>query len=214
MKHKKTNSKKQSISIFKKVDTFIFLKLKDLQRSEIAVQLDSMQASLTDIQKKILNHTLTITVIFLPVLILTLIYTQNLRLKSQIDIKEQIESEIEIFKNKKIQLISTGRGSWSHLVLNTKQDFSAQIDQLKATLGLKKGNISVSSFDQASESTLITKNFAKIKFNDLTTKHLTKALKSLMIRNKLKIKFLKAKTNLKTSLISGILEVVHLKKNK
>lgn len=193
--------------LFKVLDTFLFKQVDRYETSQAHQKVADLMAPLSETGQKLVNHSATIGLILLPIVItLTMVISnyglsnENAQLSNTLDLIEDIKAEKREVGAMSSQIISNG-------ILAQESDLLARLRRLNT-----KGNkVTVISFDKT-EAGSLGKAIAGIKFNDMTMQEFKDMLETLQMRERVKINRLSVDRNGKTKKLAGELEISHFSK--
>ncbi|ATH07507.1 hypothetical protein BIY24_05985 [Halobacteriovorax marinus] len=198
--------------ISKHIDDFIFKQIDLFKESEAKTKINDTLNSLTEQQHKIFSQAGSFALIFIPFIVLVSIFISNSFLKSNIEMKKEILTEIEYFNSKKSEVESVGRQIISPHTIKNTADLDKRLQRIASQRGISSDSIKVISFESLEKSGAIEKSEASINVSKLTSKNLSNLLQRMLDSEKFKIFEMSLKRDNKLSLIEGNIKFTHYAK--
>lgn len=199
-------------SIFKSMDEAIFKALEDIKGQPQIQKLVDNTSTLPEEQQKILNHSLSIFVIILPILLTSFIFFQNITQKSEIETRELILEEVAEHSKKKNQLELTGRNIIGPGQISDLPDLQRLVRSALSSRGVMADSVTITDFNQTSVGDGLTQTLSTLNFMGLTTQELTGLIQDLTQRQKVKISALQVERDDSNELLEGSFEIYHFSK--
>ncbi|WP_372653796.1 hypothetical protein [Halobacteriovorax sp.] len=198
--------------ITKHIDDFIFKQLDAFKESEAKTKINEVLNTLTEQQHKIFSQVGSFLLVLLPFVILLFMIISNSFIRSEIDLKKEIISEIFYYNSKKSEVESVGRQIISPHSIKNSSDLASRLKRIATQKGISSESIKVVNFESIEKSGAIEKSEATIKVSDLTSKNLSDLLQRMLDSEKLKIFEMSLKRDEKLSLIEGSIKFTHYAK--
>lgn len=198
--------------ITKHIDDFIFKQLDAFKESEAKTKINEVLNTLTEQQHKMFSQIGSFILVLIPFVILLSIIISNSFIRSEINTKKEIISEIFYYNSKKSEVENVGRQIISpHNIKNTS-DLNSRLKRIASQKGIPSESIQVVNFESLERSGAIEKSEATIKVSDLTSKNLSDLLQRMLDSEKLKIYEMSLMRNEELSLIEGSIKFTHYAK--
>ncbi|OUR97003.1 hypothetical protein A9Q84_11755 [Halobacteriovorax marinus] len=195
--------------LIKQFDDFIFRQLDAAKESQLRLKINETLNSLSEHQLKILSQTSSYVFIALPLFALMIMSISNSILRSKIELKEQILTEVEYYTSKKSEVETVGRRIISPHQINNKGALITRLKRLAQRKSIDTNSINVLSFEALEKSGNISKSEATIKISKFTSKNLSDYILGLLQSEKVKIFEISLKRDNKKELISGVVKFTH-----
>ncbi|GEM_PF-4182051 len=198
--------------ITKHIDDFIFKQLDVFKESEAKSKISEVLNTLTEQQHKIFSQIGSFLLVLTPFVILLVMIISNSFIRSEIDLKKEIISEIFYYNSKKSEVENVGRQIISPHSIKNKSDLSSRLKRIATQKGIPSESIQVINFESLEKSGAIEKSEATIKVSKLTSKNLSQLLQRMLDSEKLKIFEMSLKRDEELSLIEGSIKFTHYAK--
>lgn len=199
-------------SIFKTMDEAIFKGVDEIKgRPEFQKVFDEVNA-LPEEQQKIINHSLSILAILIPILLTAFVFWQNISLKSDIETRQQILREVAENSKKKNQLELTGRNIIGPGEITGLPDLQRLVRSALSSRGVTADNVTITDFNQTNAGEGLTQTAATLNFTSLSTQELSALFQDLIQRQKVKISAIQIEKREQNNLLEGSFQIYHFSK--
>lgn len=195
-------------SIFRSLDEYTFKKVDALKSSHLYQETMSKLNTLDDTQLKVINQTVSLTIISLPIFILIIILSVNISFNNKLELKREILTEVNSFTSAQKQLRSLGSNIIAGNAIANKNDFKRLVTSSLLTAGGKQSSLRVNDFESKPTEEIVKSN-GVIKFSKLSTPVLASFMADLVDRGKFRISNLLIKKKLKDNVVSGLIGLQH-----
>lgn len=194
------------------MDEAIFKGIEEIKgRPELQKIFDEVNA-LSEEQQKVLNYSLSILAILVPVLLTLFIFWQNASLKSDIETRQQILREVAENSQKKNQLELTGRNIIGPGEITGLPDLQRLTRSALSSRGVSADSVTITDFDQTSAGEGLTQTSATLNFSSLTTQELAALFQDLIQRQKVKVSAIQLEKSDQSKLLEGSFQIYHFSK--
>lgn len=201
------------VSIFKKIDTFIFKQIDNAKSDANFSKLVDSFSSLSEQETRYIQQFLAFGFIIFPYLIIAFLYWGNIQNQKLINLKKQVLDEFEILSSNRSNLLAQGPSLLAPSSLSGQSDLENRVRNVLSSNSIDQNKVSVTSFDVGMTSSTFTKSTSIIQFNKFGTQDFNKLLRNLIDMEKFKISKLKLKKDIETELLLGEIELLHLGRN-
>jgi len=200
--------------IFRPLDELLFKQIDVLKKSPSYQKMSEQIASLGETQQKVVNQITTFSTIVIPFIIALVIFFLNSSLRSDIELKKDILTQIQSFQSHKIETESIGRRVLAPRTLSDKNALKKRIDRIVSRKSIGKDKITISDFNSNLASGGIEQVNAKLNFKKLTSTQFTDFLLALLQSEKMKVEEIEVNKDKKSKRLMGHLLVIHYGKTK
>lgn len=190
-------------NFFKSIDESLFKQIDVLISQTWYQKFTDKMAQLEEIQQKIINQFITITIIFLPLVLVAVMAVSNHKLKNTLATYQEMMDAISEFNSKNVNLNSSGQGPFASTPIKNKADLENKITAQLNSKGIAKEKVSLASFSQIESGSNFTNHEALVRFNEMTLTELTEFIQFLAVQEKFRFFSTSFKKNTETSLLSG-----------
>jgi len=200
--------------VFKLIDEYLFKQVDLAKSSPVTQKLNEQLSVLSQTQQKYLNQAINLMILFVPFLIVLIIFIGNSNLKSEIETRQEIFDIIQSYTNKKASVEVMGRSILSPRPVASAQDLQKNIASSLSRTGGDSSKVQVGFFDQLNPSSSIVHSRAQVKFKNLTMTELTGLF--TVLQRDLRVAIEKMEVNVfgEEKLLRGFVEVSHYSKGK
>lgn len=193
--------------LFNKVDTFIFQKVEVIQGSNIYNQYKHfLKDNLDENVQKVLNTSVTITFIFLPIILVAIMLIMNSSQTTELDKFQKINASINSIVNKTSEL-NRMKNSFSRVSsLNTKAKFRSKVSSVLQKYNASSAKITTIEY-HITDTTKLQKVSTILGIKHLSTEGLLNISKEFINRYKMSLKDIKVKRNTKNDSLDVALKL-------
>lgn len=205
---------KKRENVFKLIDEYLFKQVDLAKSSPVTQKLNEQLSVLSQTQQKYLNQAINLLILFVPFLVVLIIFIGNSNLKSEIETRQEIFDIIQSYTSKKVNVEAMGRNILSPRPVSSAQDLQRNIASSLTRTGGDSSKVQVGFFDQLTPSSSIVHSRAQVKFKSLTMTELTGLF--TVLQRDLKVAIEKMEVNVfgEEKLLRGFVEVSHYSKGK
>jgi hypothetical protein len=201
-------------ALWKKLDESIFSQIDQFKTSQSYQKITQPLAGLDTTQQKILNYSLNVLIMIVPIFVISIMFLSNARLKSELKDKESIMDEIAIFSKKQGEIQNLSKQVISRGIVTSKSELQQHLINLLSTSEVDIANVIVDDFVDSASKESIIKVEANVLFKEFTTKNLSQLLFELLSREKVKISSLEVTRSKKSTFLSGQLRLLHFSRKE
>jgi len=202
------------ISVFKKIDEFVFAQIENFKASTSYQQLMDLTAGLDDEAQRKANYAISIAIVLLPILIIFFLIWQNVdvqkSLKTKRDIQvltSEISTKIRRLKNVEANVIGPS-------IIASDGELQNALNGILKTFNVPSDKIKISDFDVTESSTNLKRVSASINYHDFSLNQLTGFLGVLIAKEKMIIPDFYIKRDATSELLTGKIKIYHHFRNE
>ena len=190
-------------SPFQQLDEALFKLVDQLKNQAFYGQFQSVVGKLTDQQQKIANLTMSYLLLFIPVLLLMVVWLMNSSLRSNIENKNEILSQIELFNSKRIESDNKGREIVLQAPISAQSELQTRIANVLGRIRIPTSIVTVTSFQEGKAAGSLKSHDAAISFDKLSTEQFTELVKNLEERERIKVSGMRIENRIDQSILKG-----------
>ncbi len=202
------------ISVFKKIDEFVFGQIENFKGSASYQQLMDLTSGLDDDAQRKANYAISITIVLLPILIIFFLIWQNVdvqkSLKTKRDIQvltSEISSKIRRLKNVETNVIGPS-------IIASDGELQNALNGILKPFNVSSDKINISDFEVTESSTNLKRVSASINYRDFSLNQLTGFLGILIAKEKMIIPDFYIKKDATSELLTGKIKIYHHFRNE
>lgn len=199
----------EKISLLKRIDLYLFAKIDVLKQTQEATKTLELFSNLDEEQQKVTKWLMLVGVIFVPFILVFMLWLQNYSLSGDLDMRKKIAIKAQdiLAENQQVQDVSQTMLSATGLM--DQADLTNRLSTILPGVGVNLSKINISSFDSQNVDQLI-KSDVDFKFDNLSNEELVSLFTALISREKFHISSVEIKRNDKSNLVEGIFHGIHL----
>ncbi|MBH46667.1 MAG: hypothetical protein CME71_00695 [Halobacteriovorax sp.] len=201
-------------SPFQQIDEALFKGVDQLKSQTPFVKFQETVAKLGDQEQKIINLSISYLLLFIPIILVLSVWLMNSSMRSTIEEKRQILSEIEKFNNRRSESDSKGRELIVLTPIAAQSELQTKITQILSRARIPGNSVNVRSFNEGSSAGELKEFNAELSFDKLSTAQFTELVKQLEERERLKISGLLIENRIDQSILKGKLNLAFLTQQK
>lgn len=190
-------------SPFQQLDEALFKLVDQFKNQAFYGQFQSVIGKLSDQQQKIANLTMSYLLLFIPVLLLMVVWLMNSSLRSNIENKNEILSQIELFNSKRIESDNKGREIVLQAPISAQSELQTRIANVLGRIRIPTSFVSVTSFQEGKSAGSLKSYDAAINFDKLSTEQFTELVKNLEERERIKVSGMRIENRIDQSILKG-----------
>lgn len=190
-------------SIFKQVDEAIFKVVDQLKTQSAYQSLQEMIGKLAEREQKIVNLSLSYLLLALPILVTLIVWTMNSSLRSTIEDKRAILSEIQEFNDKRAQSDQKGRAVIVPSPIAAQSELQSKIVTLLGRINIPTTSVQVRSFNEGRNAGELKEFGAELVFDKLSSKQFFDMVQNLNERERIRVKGLLVENRIDQSVLKG-----------
>jgi hypothetical protein len=199
-------------TLFKMMDESIFQQMERLKSSEVAVQYNQVIQQTTPEVQKLINHSINIVLLIIPISIVSMMGLGNIGLRSEVNTKIEILELINTYSQKQVEVDSQSSLVVSPRIFTKQSDLENNLKQTYSQADIDATKMAIQNFKQDSALKPLLKTEASLAFQSLTMNNLSSLLLALLKDYKMKIAAIDIKLEKIDSTLSGSLSIIHYSK--
>ncbi len=202
------------VSIFKKIDEFIFTQIENFKSSTSYQQILDLTSGLDDEGQKKVNYIFSILVVLFPIFIIFFLVWQNVDVQKSLKIKRDIQlitTEISA-KVRRLKNIETNVIGPS--IIASDGELQNTLNGILKPINIGMDKVTVSDLNVSESTTNLKRVSAVITFNNFSLNQLNKFLEALLDREKMVIPEILIKRDPTTELLTGNFKILHHFRNE
>ena len=203
----------KSKNLFIKIDEFIFQKVDLLKNEGFFQKFNDVIANLNEDKQKLTAQIVTFTCLFIPFIFVFVLWWGNYQTKKNIGLKKQIIDQIALLEGNKNTLNNISANFLASSPLNSQDVLDARIRNLLSANSIDPNKVNITSFNQYSTSTTVSKVEAELQFRNFGTLDFSNFLRGIVESEKFKIAKVSLKKIDESKLLQGTITLLHLGQN-
>lgn len=202
----------KKLAFFKPIDEFLFSKVEQFKNSNVYREINERLLTLSETQRKYLNQTVTISILMIPMFLVSFIFFQNYQLKNSLQEKEKIQELLNNISDYSGKVNLLTRTTISNRAVNSKSDLQNRIRSILSMGQIPSTRVKLTKFRSDSSLTTMNKANAEITFEEFSLTNLKNLLLQLQRKEKVKISNLQIKKDEEKNTLKGKLHIIHFGK--
>lgn len=201
-------------SPFQQIDEALFRTVDQIKAQAPFVKFQETIGKLGEQEQKIINLALSYLLLFIPVVAVLIVVIMNSSMRSDIEDRQAILTEIESFNNRRSESDNKGRDLIVPTPIAAQSELEAKITQILSRARIPTSAVAVRSFGEGRSAGDLKEYNAEISFDKLSTAQFTELVKQLEERERLKISGLLVENRIDQSILKGKLNLAFLTQTK
>lgn len=204
----------KKLNIFKNLDQFLFSKLEKLQDHPEYQKINDAYAAAEERIQEVVKALLAISIIAIPLLVISFFSMSNSSLRENLKLKEEIISMSHEYIQEQALIRSAESSILGRKTVLDQGELQTKITSVVNSSGVDSANIQVSNFEANDLKGNIIEARMNLKYTSLSNDNLFNLLSGLVNREKIKIDTLVINKNQATNLLDGLLTIYYFSKDE
>lgn len=200
------------LEIFKKLDTFVFQKIDELQNQADYQKIADAYSNLEENIQELIKAGLMISLTLIPLFIFMAFLSSNSSLKGDLSTKEEIINVANELIQKKAIMNSEERKILGSSYIDSEGALKNKVTSLLSMSSVDTNKIKINNFDSQELDGLITKVQSDIGFKDLTSQDIFAIMNTITARGKMRIDEVSIRKSTTDSLLDGMMTILYYSK--
>ncbi len=190
-------------SPFYQLDEALFKLVDQLKGQAFYGQFQAVIGKLSDQQQKLVNLSMSYFLLFIPILMLIIVWAMNSSLRSTIEDKNGILEEISTFNSKRIESDNKGREIILSSPISVQSELQSRVANMLSRVRIPSTSVTVTGFQEGRSAGQLKSYDAILNFDKLSTEQFSELVKNLEERERMKISGLRIENRIDQSILKG-----------
>jgi hypothetical protein len=190
-------------SLFQKIDEALFRLVDQLKAQPAYLKFQETMGKLGEQEQKIINLCISYFIIALPIFAILSLWIMNSSMRSDIEDKQAVITEIQKFTQKHAQNNLMGAQTILQAPIAAQSELQMRLQQVMGRSQISNSSINLRSFDEFESAGNLRQFNAELTFDQLSTKQFTSFIKELEQRERIKISSMQVENLVSKSVLKG-----------